>query len=120
MNIKGATRINKSFLLSFFICTFQFSGRCPILVKTLYFRISSCFFLLIRLLSNFFFLLRIKYLNYITAGLVYRFKCSDYNVTYDEKTKHHFKVCMCELSQIKGSPQTTAVFNHFPNKNNQN
>ena len=29
-------------------------------------------------------------------GLVYEYKCSDYNATYYGKTKRHFKVRICE------------------------
>ena len=58
---------------------------------------------------------------FLCSGLVYKFSCSDCNVTYYGKTKRHFKVRMSEhlgISPLTGKTvktmhQTTAVYDHF-------
>ena len=58
---------------------------------------------------------------FLRSGLVYKFSCSEYNVTYYGKTKRHFKVRMSEhlgISPLTGKTvktihQTTAVYDHF-------
>ena len=57
----------------------------------------------------------------ILSGLVYKFTCSDCNVTYYGKTKRHFKVRISEHlgvspltgKRVKPSHQTTAIFDHL-------
>ena len=58
---------------------------------------------------------------FLCSGLVYKFSCSDCNVTYYAKTKRHFKVRMSEHLSIssktgktvKTMHQTTAIYDHF-------
>ena len=59
----------------------------------------------------------------LLSGLVYKFKCSDCNVTYYGKTKRHFKVRISEHlgvsplteKRVKPGYQTTAIFDHIFN-----
>ena len=58
---------------------------------------------------------------FLCSGLVYKFSCSDCNVTYYGKTKRHFKVRMSEHlgissktgKTVKTMHQTTAIYDHF-------
>ena len=69
-----------------------------------------------------FFNFKDKIHSYIRSLVVYKYTCSNCNVTYLGTTKRHFKVRMCEhlgISHITGKPrkynakQTTAVKEHI-------
>ena len=59
----------------------------------------------------------------LLSGLVYKFKCSDCNVTYYGKTKRHFKVRISEHlgvsplteKRVKPGYQSTVIFDHIFN-----
>ena len=69
-----------------------------------------------------FFTFKDKLPKMLLSGLVYKYKCDGCNVTYDVKTKRHFKVRICEhlgishLTEKKakiGNQKLTAIQEHL-------
>ena len=59
-------------------------------------------------ISNFF-KFKDKIPSFLRSSIVYKFQCGSCNATYDGKTKHHFKVRMCEhlgISALTGKRVT--------------
>ena len=73
-----------------------------------------------RKISNFF-TFKDKIPSFLRSGIVYKFQCGSCNATYYGKTKHHFKVRMCEnlrISALTGKgvkgDDDSAIKEHLP------
>ena len=68
-----------------------------------------------------FFAFKIRIPAFLHSGMVYKFECGGYNVTFYSKTKRHFKVRMCEKLGIsaltgkrkKGDKNSAIKVHHF-------
>ena len=81
LSLQRRTRINRIMKNKFPYCNVQFA------LQTKY-KISN------------FFTFKDKIPSVLSSGIVYKFECGIYNVTYSGKTKRHFKVRMCEHLRI--------------------